>query len=129
MHAASHAFSTAARKGYYDPRLERDARGAGFVAQISGAPSQAIPETDLTALANVAHRRLVPARPATRGRECAVASLVTSLYNEQRDKRIAVQAVSVEYTTPQALAGIPIECSCHTHKVEARCQLTRGRIS
>ena len=43
-------------QGLYDPKLERDACGVGFVVQMKGKPSHDIVEQALTILANLEHR-------------------------------------------------------------------------
>ena len=44
------------KQGLYDPALEHDACGIGFVADVEGRPSRAIVEMALNGLANVKHR-------------------------------------------------------------------------
>ena len=43
----------------WDPRIERDACGIGFVADAEGRSSRAMVETAISALCNVRHRGAV----------------------------------------------------------------------
>src|SRR5438067_2796790 len=56
---------SAARPGafppLYDPRLEHDACGVGFVANVSGARSHAILQLAITSVINLTHRGAVDA--------------------------------------------------------------------
>ena len=53
------------KQGLYDPQLERDACGVGFVANIRGEKSHEIIRMGLTVLANLTHRGAVGADPLT----------------------------------------------------------------
>jgi glutamate synthase (NADPH/NADH) large chain len=55
--------STPPRQGLYDPALERDACGVGFVAHIKGVKSHAIIEQGLKILENLTHRGATGADP------------------------------------------------------------------
>src|SRR6266446_5725985 len=50
-------------RGLYDPRLDKDACGVGFIADIKGRKSQKIVEDALTILLNLEHRGAVGADP------------------------------------------------------------------
>ena len=49
----------------YDPRLEHDACGVGFVASIAGQPSHTILQHALTSVVNLGHRGAVDADAKT----------------------------------------------------------------
>ncbi|NEP20067.1 MAG: glutamate synthase subunit alpha, partial [Leptolyngbya sp. SIO4C1] len=53
------------KQGLYDPQLEHDACGVGFVVQMKGKPSHSIVEQALTILVNLDHRGAVGAEPNT----------------------------------------------------------------
>ncbi|MBF0284620.1 MAG: glutamate synthase large subunit [Magnetococcales bacterium] len=53
------------KQGLYDPRLERDACGVGFVANIKGEKSHDILQMGLTVLKNLTHRGGVGSDPLT----------------------------------------------------------------
>ena len=53
------------KQGLYDPRLEHDACGVGFVANISGEKSHQIIRMGLDVLVNLTHRGAVGADPLT----------------------------------------------------------------
>src|SRR6201986_2753676 len=52
-----------AAEGLYDPSLEKDACGVGFIANIKGRKSHKIVEDALTILLNLEHRGAVGADP------------------------------------------------------------------
>ncbi len=54
-----------ARQGLYDPRLEHEACGVGFVADIGGTPSHAIVRKGLAVLENLEHRGACGCDPET----------------------------------------------------------------
>jgi glutamate synthase domain-containing protein 2/glutamate synthase domain-containing protein 1/glutamate synthase domain-containing protein 3 len=54
-----------ARQGLYDPRLEHEACGVGFVADIGGTPSHGIVRKGLTVLENLEHRGACGCDPET----------------------------------------------------------------
>jgi glutamate synthase domain-containing protein 2/glutamate synthase domain-containing protein 1/glutamate synthase domain-containing protein 3 len=54
-----------ARQGLYDPRLEHEACGVGFVADIAGTPSHAIVRKGLAVLENLEHRGACGCDPET----------------------------------------------------------------
>src|SRR5262245_56384102 len=47
------------RRGLYDPSLERDACGVGFVARVSGEPSHSVVTAGIQVLLSLAHRGAV----------------------------------------------------------------------
>ncbi|OSM07200.1 glutamate synthase large subunit [Magnetofaba australis] len=53
------------QQGLYDPRLEHDACGVGFVAHIKGQPSHEVVSMGLQLLENLTHRGAVGADPLT----------------------------------------------------------------
>ena len=53
------------RQGLYDPRLEHDACGIGFVADIKGRPSHGIVEQGVEVLVNLTHRGACGCDPDT----------------------------------------------------------------
>ncbi len=50
----------------YDPSLEKDSRGVGFIANIKGKKSHQIVSDALSILCNLEHRGAVGADPARR---------------------------------------------------------------
>ena len=54
--AASSPSLEAAAHGLYDPAMEHDACGVGFVANIKGKPSHALVTQGLKILENLSHR-------------------------------------------------------------------------
>ncbi len=56
---------TYAKQGLYDPSLEHDSCGVGFVVNIKGAKSRSIVENALTVLANLEHRGACGCDPDT----------------------------------------------------------------
>ena len=53
------------RQGLYDPRLEHDACGIGFVANIKGKPSHSIVDQGVEVLVNLTHRGACGCDPET----------------------------------------------------------------
>lgn len=53
------------QQGLYDPNLEKDSCGVGFIANINGAKSNSILEKSLQILKNLQHRGAVGADPST----------------------------------------------------------------
>ncbi|MEA5419881.1 glutamate synthase large subunit [Spirulina sp. CCNP1310] len=53
------------QQGLYDPQLEHDACGVGFIVQMKGVRSHAIVDQALTILVNLEHRGAVGAEPNT----------------------------------------------------------------
>src|SRR5689334_9647737 len=53
----------AAAQGLYDPALDKDSCGVGFIADIKGRKSQQIVKDALTILVNLEHRGAVGADP------------------------------------------------------------------
>ena len=51
------------QRGLYDPRLDKDSCGVGFIADIKGRKSHKIVEDALTILLNLEHRGAVGADP------------------------------------------------------------------
>ena len=60
----NHMFSPP-KQGLYDPQLEHDACGVGFIVQMKGMQSHAIVEQGLTILLNLSHRGAVGAEANT----------------------------------------------------------------
>ena len=54
---------TPAARGLYDPALDKDSCGVGFIADIKGRKSHQIVEDGLTILVNLEHRGAVGADP------------------------------------------------------------------
>src|SRR5882672_3534533 len=54
---------TPAARGLYDPALDKDSCGVGFIADIKGRKSHQIVEDALTILVNLEHRGAVGADP------------------------------------------------------------------
>jgi len=63
MHAFTSSFGLPAARGLYDPALEKDSCGVGFVANIKGRKSHQIVEDGLQILLNLEHRGAVGADP------------------------------------------------------------------
>lgn len=63
----------------YRPDQERDACGTGFVADISGRPSNRIPERALMAITNLTHRGATGAAAKTSDRPPITGSEETCL--------------------------------------------------
>src|ERR1700682_4551399 len=55
--------ASAGASGLFDPSLEKDSCGVGFIADIKGRPSHQIIKDGLTILLNLAHRGAVGADP------------------------------------------------------------------
>ena len=53
------------RQGLYDPRLERDACGIGFVVNVKGIPSHEIIRKGIQILINLTHRGACGCDPET----------------------------------------------------------------
>src|SRR5579871_4958937 len=62
LHAPEHTWRPAA-EGLYDPSLEKDACGVGFIANIKGRKSHQIISDALNILCNLEHRGAVGADP------------------------------------------------------------------
>jgi glutamate synthase domain-containing protein 1 len=53
------------KQGLYDPQLEKDSCGVGFVAHMKGVKSHQIVEDGITILKNLAHRGACGCDPRT----------------------------------------------------------------
>ena len=57
-------------QGLYDPALEKDSCGVGFIADIKGRSSHKLIEDALAILCNLEHRGAVGADPRRDARDC-----------------------------------------------------------
>ena len=71
MPHVEHAIRPAA-EGLYDPALEKDSCGVGFIADIKGRKSHQIITDALTILVNLEHRGAVGADPRQANRSCSL---------------------------------------------------------
>src|SRR3954471_6848547 len=75
----------------YDPRLEHDACGVGFVASISGARSHAILQHAITSVINLTHRGAVDAD----AKSGDGAGVLTQLPHQLFDRELRSRGVEV----------------------------------
>ncbi|MBI2960623.1 MAG: glutamate synthase large subunit, partial [Betaproteobacteria bacterium] len=84
-------------QGLYDPALEHDACGVGFVAQINGKKSHAIVEQGLLILKNLTHRGAVGADPKASDGAGVLIQLPDQFFREELAKQGVVLPPAGQY--------------------------------
>ena len=109
-----------AAQGLYDPALDKDSCGVGFIADIKGRKSHQIVEDALAILCNLEHRGAVGADPRA-GDGAGILVQIPHKFFAQGGGRARLQAAERRANTPSA------SCSCRATRTGGRSSATSMR--